>query len=141
MEIIEYIYKDNNNLSSKNTVSVPNYNTMFLSNPSERDDMILTSNDRVTSNFSMRDKIFMLDRDAKIELILLDNLGEVRILVVDEFSNVNFASHNIFGVNHLCNLGYILKGHHNNNNILIFDNTKENGEIILLATLLALLAC
>ena len=61
MEIIEHDYTDNDNLSSKDTMSVPNYNTVILSNPSERDDILLTcSNNRVTSNISVRDKIFVL---------------------------------------------------------------------------------
>ena len=116
----------NNHLTSKDTMLVSGYNNMILSNSSERDNMILTySNDRVTSNVFMRDKILMLDRDTKIELILSDHSGEVRIVVVDEFSNVSFVSHNIFGVNYLCNSGYVLKEYHNDNSILTFDNTKE----------------
>ena len=105
MEIIEYNcmvnienkYTDHNNLSFKDNTHVSAYN-----------------NDRVIS-----------DRDAKIELILSDYLGEVRILVVDAISNVSFALYNIFRINHLYNLDYVLKGYYNDNNILPFDNTKD----------------
>lgn len=56
---IEYNYTDNNNWSSKDTTHVSDYNTMILSNHSERDEIFLThSKDRVISNIYINKKYF-----------------------------------------------------------------------------------
>lgn len=120
----EYDYTSNNKLNLKDTKHFSNYNTMILSNSSEKYEITSTcSNKRFASNISAGDKIFISNRDYKIELILLEHLGKVRILVVDAFSNISFSSQNMSGIDNICNLRYILKGYHDNT--LLFDNTKD----------------